>query len=161
MPLVPPEEPSFARAPRCGHADNRDGGEAHRPEQGPQGRTGAAGPQGATGIQGATGQQGPPGTARDAGDVQPAFPSPVFSPQGLVGWVSVTNIGTGDYCLTPDKTSTAANTSLLVSTGGPGPAVLGIAVWAGYCSNPFALQVETFTLSGSPSNAIPFEAVIP
>jgi hypothetical protein len=123
-----------------------------------QGPTGARGPKGAKGATGATGANG---VARDAGDVYPITPS--FYSQGLVGWVSVTRVGTGLYCLRPDATSTEANTSLLLSTGGPGGGGEGIAFWVGYCASGavFGLEVATDTLSGTASNNIPFEAVIP
>jgi hypothetical protein len=99
--------------------------------------------------------------ARDAGDVYPTA-TPSFDTEGLVGWVSVTNVSTGKYCLTADPTSTQANTSLLLSTGGPGGWVGGTASWSGYCNySPLELEVETFTLSGVASNSIAFEAVIP
>jgi hypothetical protein len=99
--------------------------------------------------------------ARDAGDVYSLTPS--FYTEGLVGWVSVTRTGTGEYCLTPDATSTEANTSLLLSTGGPGGGGEGIAFWTGYCTSGavLGLAVDTYTLAGVASNSIPFEAVIP
>ncbi|MGD0874437.1 MAG: hypothetical protein ABSA14_05515 [Acidimicrobiales bacterium] len=135
--------------------------------QGPKGApgaTGAAGPQGPTGAAGATGAAGPQGSAgmaRDAGDVYPTA-TPSLRTQGLLGWVSVTNVGTGEYCLIADATSTEANTSLLLSPGGPGGAGAGVAAWTGYCNySPLGLEVETFTLSGAASNSIAFEAVIP
>jgi len=78
-----------------------------------------------------------------------------------VGWVSVTRIGTGQYCLTPDATSTSANTSLLVSPGGPQGGG-GVVAWVGYCSSSaFELSVETNNLSGALTNSVSFEAVIP
>ena len=79
-----------------------------------------------------------------------------------VGGASPTNVGTGEYCLIADATSTEANTSLLLSPGGPGGAGAGVAAWTGYCNySPLGLEVETFTLSGAASNSIAFEAVIP
>jgi hypothetical protein len=99
--------------------------------------------------------------ARDAGAVSSGT-TPSFDPQGLVGWVSVTNSGTGQYCLTPDATSTEANTSLLVSLGGPGGGSSGFVFWEGYCSfNPLELWVLTDDTNGAASNGIRFEAVIP
>jgi hypothetical protein len=66
------------------------------------------------------------------------------------------------HCLIADATSTEANTSLLLSPGGPGGAGAGVAAWTGYCNySPLGLEVETFTLSGAASNSIAFEAVIP
>ena len=100
------------------------------------------------------------GTARDAGEVQPGTPS--FFTQGRVGWRSVTRAGTGEYCLTPDATSTKANTSLLLSTGGPAGGGEGTAVWGGYCgSSTFELKVDTYTLSGAASDQVYFEAAVP
>ena len=123
--------------------------------------TGPQGPKGAPGATGAAGPQGSAGMARDAGDVYPTA-TPSLRTQGLLGWVSVTNVGTGEYCLIADATSTEANTSLLLSPGGPGGAGAGVAAWTGYCNySPLGLEVETFTLSGAASNSIAFEAVIP
>jgi hypothetical protein len=126
------------------------------------GSQGPVGPRGPAGATAATGQQGFAGTARDAGDVDPLSLS--FRAQGLVGWRSVSRAAPGAYCLTPDVASTKANTPLLLSTGGPGGegATDGIAVWEGYCSSgTFELEVETFALSGTASDSIAFEAVVP
>jgi hypothetical protein len=122
------------------------------------GPIGSRGPKGANGARGAKGANG---VARDAGDVYPGT-SPIFQKEGLVGWVSVSRFGTGEYCLTPDATSTKANTSLLLSLGGPGGGGQGSVMWIGYCSfNPLELWVLTDDPSGQESNSIPFEAVIP
>ena len=126
------------------------------------GSQGPVGPRGPAGATAATGQQGSAGRARDAGDVDPLSLS--FRTEGLVGWRSVSRTAPGTYCLTPDVTSTKANTSLLLSTGGPGGegGQEGIAVWEGYCSSStFELEVETFSLSGPASDSIAFEAVVP
>lgn len=75
----------------------------------------------------------------------------------------MTRRGQGEYCLTPDGSSTVAGTGLLVSAGGPGGAgAQGFAIWAGYCSSsPLELEVDTYALSGAASDGVPFEAVIP
>ncbi len=135
-----------------------------RGPRGPRDAKGAKGAPGATGANGAPGATGANGVARDAGDVYPGT-TPTFQTEGLVGWVSVTNTATGDYCLTADATSTHANTSLLVSVGGPGGGAEGMVMWIGYCSfSPLELWVATYNLSSgawTPSNGVPFEAVIP
>ena len=70
----------------------------------------------------------------------------------------MTRADVGEYCLTPEATTTFDNTTLLLSTGGPGGGgTPGIAIWAGYCSSDaLELKVETSTLSGVPSNSIPW-----
>ena len=124
------------------------------------GSQGPVGPRGPAGAIAATGPQGPTGMARDAGVVHL---NPLgFYKEGLVGWRSMSRTGTGEYCLTPDATSTRANTSLLLSTGGPGGEGEGVAVWEGYCStSPLELEIETLDLSGTASDGIVFEAVVP
>jgi hypothetical protein len=106
--------------------------------------------------------------ARDAGAVisggQESGGAPAFYTEGLVGWRAVTSIGTGEYCLTPDASSTQANTSLILSPGSPGAGSLGIVGWGGYCKGAdggLGLTVDTFTISGTPDNDLPFEAVVP
>jgi hypothetical protein len=111
-------------------------------------------------------QTGPAGTARDAGNiysVDQGSGTPGFQPDGLKGWRKVTSTGTGEYCLTPDATSTQANTSLLLSLGGVGGGDPGFVVWEGYCDSSTGLElaVQTYDSSGTLSNSIPFEAVIP
>jgi hypothetical protein len=113
-----------------------------------------------------TGPAGPAGSARDAGDVasvDQGSGTPSFQTEGLKGWRSVTSPATGEYCLTPDRSSTYANTSLVLSLGGPGSGEPGFVVWGGYCdsSSGLELAVLTYNSSGTLSNEIPFEAVIP
>jgi hypothetical protein len=105
---------------------------------------------------------------RDAGVVisvgQDGGGAPGFYSEGRVGWRAVASFGTGEYCLTPDAGSTQANTSLIVSPGSPGGGSLGIVGWGGYCTGAhggFGLTVDTFTVTGSPTNDLPFSAVIP
>jgi hypothetical protein len=117
---------------------------------------GPAGPKGAPGAA---------GTARDAGVVLSVGQNgPSFYPNGLKGWRSVTSFGTGEYCLVPDVSSDANNTSLLLSPGSPGGGPLGIVGWGGYCTGAkgaFGVTVDTFSITGIPDNDLPFEAVIP
>jgi hypothetical protein len=121
--------------------------------------------KGPAGPRGATGATGPAGTARDAGAiVSVGQGGPAFYPEGLKGWKSVTSTGTGVYCLVPDSSSTMNNTSLLLSPGSPGGGSLGIVGWGGYCTGPggaFGLAVDTYTMTGTADNDLPFEAVIP
>jgi hypothetical protein len=106
--------------------------------------------------------------ARDAGAVksvgQAGGGAPAFYTEGRVGWRAVRSIGTGEYCLTPDASSTQANTSLILNPGSPGGGSLGIVGWGGYCSGVngrLGLTVDTFSIGGTLDNNIPFEAVIP
>ena len=143
--------------------------------QGPAGKQGPPGPIGAPGATGTQGPPGPAGTTRDAGNVIPGSSVPNFGTEGLVGWQSVVRVGLGTYCLTPDPASTEANTTLLVSAGGPpnntpGATPYGVAVWDGYCNTGnLELQVQTYAfipvvgggVALAPSNSIDFEAIIP
>jgi hypothetical protein len=113
-----------------------------------------------------TGPQGPPGpagTARDVGSVVSVGQGgPSFYSQGLKGWVSVTSPSTGIFCLTPDSSSTMANSALVVSDGSPGAFGLGQAFWGGYCSeSPLVFRVTTEDFSGNLNNGIPFTAIVP
>jgi hypothetical protein len=129
---------------------------------GPRGPAGATGP---TGASGAPGTPGAAGVARDAGVVEGGGNGgPSFWSEGLVGWRNVTNPSTGHYCLTPDATSTVANTSLVLSLGGPGAGEPGYVIWDGYCTvsgGSVGLLVVTEDSSATPSNDLDFEAVIP
>lgn len=139
---------------------------------GPTGPTGATGPAGPQGASGSVGPVGPAGTARDAGAVEPnGTRGVVLYPSGLRGWLAVaplSNFSTGTYCLTPDATSTAANTTVLVSTIVTLPGVgslpifngpVGTVAWDGFCPNG-AVEIETFN-GPYLSNQIAFEAIIP
>jgi hypothetical protein len=134
--------------------------------QGPKGDTGAAGPQGAQGPQGpqgATGPQGPAGAARDVGSVYPGDASTPasFRPEGLKGWVSVTRVGTGSYCLRPDASITLGNAVVLVSLGNNGGAGPGSAAASGVCSfSPLEYSVRTWNASGAAADQN-FTAIIP
>lgn len=64
--------------------------------------------------------------------------------------------------LTPDASSTAANTSLVLSLGGPGGGGPGYAVWTGYCGFANAvLAVATYDMDGALSNSVAFTAIVP
>jgi hypothetical protein len=113
---------------------------------------------------GSQGPPGPPGLARDVGSVN-AGASPTFQSEGLTGWkTSITHPATGTYCLTPDSSSTMANSALVVSDGsgaafGAGTSVM--AFWGGYCSeSPVIFRVQT-SVDGSPSDAVDFTAIVP
>jgi Collagen triple helix repeat (20 copies) len=134
--------------------------------QGPVGLTGPAGAVGPAGPAGPAGAQGPPGTARDVAAVQPG-PNPQFRPEGFKVWQSITHIGKGVYCLTPDPTVTIVNSVLMLSVGngaGGGP---GFVIQHGVCSgvpagsSPLEYLVETFDAAGNPSDGIPFDAIVP
>jgi hypothetical protein len=115
--------------------------------------------------EGPRGVPGAAGTARDAGAViSVGQGGPGFYTEGLKGWRSVTSQSAGVYCLVPDSSSDTANTSLLVSPGSPGGGALGFVGWGGYCVAPggaFGLSVDTYNVSGTLDNDVPFEAVIP
>jgi hypothetical protein len=132
--------------------------------RGDKGKTGAKGAIGPAGVTGATGATGAQGFARDAGAVAPSSEGgPSFETGGLIGWRSVTSSSTGEYCLTPDATSTTGNTTLLVSPGNGAGSQVGYAFWDGYCDHAgdLGLQVTTTDLSGTAQNDIGFVAVVP
>jgi hypothetical protein len=106
----------------------------------------------------------------DTGIVQPN--PPVFmSPAGpntpggwLFGWQSVTQLGPGNYCLTPSSTTNVNDDALVVSLGGPGgdDQDLGIVAWTGTCGDNYtSYAVSTYDLQGNPTNDIEFTAVVP
>ncbi len=116
---------------------------------------------------GPPGPQGPAGSARDVGSINSAGTGgPSFQTEGLKGWsTSVTSPSTGEYCLTPDASSTISNSALVVSDGsaaGFGAGTSVTAFWAGYCSegSPPAFRVETY-VNGSPNNDVDFTAIVP
>ena len=87
---------------------------------------------------------------------------PTFYTEGLRGWVAVTSPSTGQYCLTPDASSTLENSALVLSMGAPGGGTTGFVIWEGYCSQiPVTFAVATEDINGHPVNNAPFTAVIP
>jgi hypothetical protein len=117
-----------------------------------------------TGPQGEPGPTGPAGTARDVGSVTSVGQGgPSFYSEGLKGWVSVTSPSTGLYCLTPDASSTEANSTLVVSNGSPGGFSLGAEVyWDGYCSESSPLEYRVLTyVNTTLNNDVPFTAIVP
>ena len=126
-------------------------------------QAGPIGPRDPSGAKGATGPQGPAGSARDVGAiVSVGQGGPSLYPQGLRGWVTVSSPRAGQYCLTPDSSSTFNNTALVLSAGSPGAGGPGFVIWGGYCSlNPFQLAVSTYDQNGNLNNDVPFTAVIP
>jgi Collagen triple helix repeat (20 copies) len=129
---------------------------------GPQGATG---PQGASGAQGATGPTGPSGATGATGPIGPSGvvatasvspgSSPSLEPWGLSNFSSVTNIGTGEYCLVPNNSYLGAF-ALDVSVGAGIGAPAGIAYWWGVCDNNSGFAVYTVNLSGTLTNTIAF-----
>jgi len=121
-----------------------------------------------TGVQGKTGPTGPAGSAREVGSVNgngTGAGRPSFQTEGLTGWkTTITSPSAGIYCLTPDASSTMANSALVVSNGSAAAFGAGTSVsvaWEGYCSeNPLVFRVDTL-LNGTPANDIDFTAIVP
>jgi hypothetical protein len=144
-------------------ATGRQGAPGQEGNEGAAGKEGATGKEGKEGKEGKQGPQGLAGTARDVGTVSPAAVGPTqFRAEGLRGWQSVTHVGTGEYCLTPDAGVTFANGALVLSLGGSGGGGAGFVVWAGTCDTArFGFTVLTFNDKGELSDGLEFTAVVP
>lgn len=132
--------------------------------QGPQGLTGASGPQGPIGPQGPAGPSGGPrafGSVATGNGGPPAF----YSSSGRTGWVGVTRIAQGTYCLEPVPSITQTNSVLVVSLGSTGSgATFGDTVlWDGTCNvgdEPLKYRVLT-SRDDDFSNSVTFTAMVP
>lgn len=101
-------------------------------------------------------------TPRDLGTVFPGRRAQ-FRHEELIGWQAVTHTGPGAYCLTPDASSTATNSVIMLSVGSAGSSNWGIAFWDGDCTvKPLAFRVVTLDASGTrPLDDVAFTAMVP